>query len=274
VIEVLESDEGVRDVAGAQPLAGGVRGQVRLEDVVFGYVAGRPVLEGVSLEVQRGETLALVGPTGAGKSTLVSLILRFFDPWSGRVTLDGRDVRDVTLASLRSQVSLVLQEPFLLPLSVAENIAYGRPGASREEITAAAQAANADDFIRRLPQGYDSVLGERGATLSGGEQQRLAIARAVLKDAPVLILDEPTSALDSQSEGLVLEALGRLASERTTFLIAHRLSTVRTADRIAVIDGGRLVELGTHHELLATRGLYRKLHELQDLGAELGQEVA
>jgi ATP-binding cassette subfamily B protein/subfamily B ATP-binding cassette protein MsbA len=274
VIEVLESDEGVRDVAGAQPLAGRVRGQVRLEDVVFGYVAGRPVLEGVSLEVRRGETLALVGPTGAGKSTLVSLILRFFDPWSGRVTLDGRDVRDVTLASLRSQVSLVLQEPFLLPLSVAENIAYGRPGASREEITAAAQAANADDFIRRLPQGYDSVLGERGATLSGGEQQRLAIARAVLKDAPVLILDEPTSALDSQSEGLVLEALGRLASERTTFLIAHRLSTVRTADRIAVIDGGRLVELGTHHELLATRGLYRKLHELQDLGAELGQEVA
>jgi ATP-binding cassette subfamily B protein len=262
VFEVLESEDGVREVPGAQPLSAPVRGHVRLEDAVFGYEPDRPVLAGVSLEAQPGETLALVGSTGAGKSTLVSLIPRFFDPWSGRVTLDGRDVRDTTLASLRSQVSLVLQEPFLLPLSVAENIAYGRPGASLQEITAAAQAAHADDFIRRLPQGYDSVLGERGATLSGGEQQRLSIARALLKDAPVLILDEPTSALDAESERLVLDALGRLMRDRTTFLIAHRLSTVRGADRIAVIDGGRVVELGTHPQLLAAGGLYRKLYDL------------
>jgi ATP-binding cassette subfamily B protein/subfamily B ATP-binding cassette protein MsbA len=273
VIEVLESEEGVRDVAGAQPLPGRVRGEVCLQDVVFGYDPGRPVLSGVSLTVRPGETLALVGPTGAGKSTLVSLIPRFFDPWSGRVTLDGRDVRETTLASLRSQVSLVLQEPFLLPLSVAENVAYGRPGASREEISAAAQAANADAFIRRLPQGYDTVLGERGATLSGGEQQRLAIARALLKDAPVLILDEPTSALDAQTERLVLEALERLMQARTTLLIAHRLSTVRGADRIAVIEGGRLAELGTHSQLLSAGGVYRTYHELA-AGSRLAPKVA
>jgi ATP-binding cassette subfamily B protein/subfamily B ATP-binding cassette protein MsbA len=170
-------------------------------------------------------------------------------------------------------VSLVLQEPFLLPLSVAENVAYGRPGASREEISAAAQAANADAFIRRLPQGYDTVLGERGATLSGGEQQRLAIARALLKDAPVLILDEPTSALDAQTEWLVLEALERLMQARTTLLIAHRLSTVRGADRIAVIEGGRLAELGTHSQLLAAGGVYRTYHELA-AGSRLAPKVA
>jgi ATP-binding cassette subfamily B protein len=274
VIEVLESEDGVREVPGAQPLSAPVRGHVRLEDIVFGYEPDRPVLAGVSLDAQPGETLALVGSTGAGKSTLVSLIPRLLDPWSGRVTLDGRDVRDITLASLRSQVSLVLQQPFLLPLSVAENIAYGRPGASLQEITAAAQAAHADEFIRRLPQGYDSVLGERGATLSGGEQQRLSIARALLKDAPVLILDEPTSALDAQSERLVLDALGRLMRDRSTFLIAHRLSTVRGADRIAVIDGGRVAELGTHPQLLAAGGLYSRLNALQHPVAEPGREVA
>jgi ATP-binding cassette, subfamily B, bacterial len=271
VVEVLGSEGGVREVAGAEALSGRARGHVRMERVVFGYEAGRPVLSGVSLEVRPGETLALVGPTGAGKSTLVSLIPRFFDPWSGRVTLDGRDVRELTLASLRSQVSLVLQEPFLLPLSVAENIAYGRPGASDAEITAAAQAANADAFVRRLPQGYETVLGERGATLSGGEQQRLAIARALLKDAPVLILDEPTSALDAESERLVLEALGRLMRGRTTFLIAHRLSTVRAADRIAVIADGRLVELGTHPQLLAAGGLYSRFHAYQFPEAQAGR---
>jgi ATP-binding cassette subfamily B protein/subfamily B ATP-binding cassette protein MsbA len=177
--------------------------------------------------------------------------------------VEGVDVRGVALASLRAQVALVLQEPFLLPLSVAENVAYGRPGASREEVVAAAVAANADGFIRRLPEGYDTVLGERGATLSGGQRQRLSIARALLKDAPILILDEPTSALDAETEAEVLEALERLMRHRTTLLIAHRLSTVRRAHRIAVLDAGRLVETGTHDELLARRGLYHRLHTLQ-----------
>jgi ATP-binding cassette subfamily B protein/subfamily B ATP-binding cassette protein MsbA len=222
---------------------------VRLEGVSFGYDPSQPVLHNLFLEAHPGETLALVGPTGAGKSTLVSLLPRFFDPQAGRVLLDGLDVRELRLGELRAQFSLVLQEPFLLPLTLAENIAYGKPEASREEIEAAARAANAHDFIRRLPQGYDTVVGERGATLSGGEKQRVAIARALVKDAPVLILDEPTSALDLETEALLLEGLERLRAGRTTFLIAHRLSTLRGADRIVVLQEGRIVESGSHQEL-------------------------
>jgi ATP-binding cassette subfamily B protein/subfamily B ATP-binding cassette protein MsbA len=193
----------------------------------------------------------------------VSLIPRFFDPWQGRVLFDEVDVREVQLQSLRSQIALVLQEPFLLPLTVAQNIAYGRPSAGQEEIVAAARDANAEEFIQQLPQGYDTTIGERGATLSGGQKQRLAIARALLKDAPVLILDEPTSALDAQTEALLLEALERLMVGRTTFIIAHRLSTIRQANRIVVLERGKVVEMGTHQDLLAGGTHYHKLYKAQ-----------
>jgi ABC-type multidrug transport system fused ATPase/permease subunit len=264
VMEVMEAEPEVKDGPGARPLSM-PNGHVRLENVTFGYEPDRTVLEHVSLEARPGEMLALVGKTGAGKSTLVSLIPRFFDPWEGRVTLDGVDVRDLQLKSLREQVAIVLQEPFLLPFTIAENIAYGRPGAPREEIEAAARAANAHAFIERLPQGYDTVIGERGTTLSGGERQRIAIARALLKDAPILILDEPTSALDAETEALLFGALDRLMKGRTTFIIAHRLSTVHRANRIVVIEDGKVVETGTHTDLLATDGAYRRLHSYYDV---------
>jgi ATP-binding cassette, subfamily B, bacterial len=239
------------------------RGHVRLENVTFGYEPERPVLRDLCLEARPGETIAIVGETGVGKSTLVSLIPRFFDPWRGRVLVDNNDVRDLQLHGLRRQVALVLQEPFLFPFTIAENIAYGRPEASRSQIEAAARAANAHMFIERLPEGYDTVIGERGATLSGGERQRLSIARALLKDAPILILDEPTSALDAETENLLLEALERLMAGRTTFIIAHRLSTVRRANSILVLKDGRIVESGTHQQLLAQGKVYAHLHENQ-----------
>jgi ATP-binding cassette subfamily B protein len=245
VFEVLETQERVLDSPDARPMPvrrGAERGHIRLERITFGYEQDRPVLEDVSLEARPGETVALVGPSGAGKSSLVSLIPRFFDPWQGRVIVDGVDVRGVRLASLRSRIALVLQEPFLLPLSVAENIGYGRPGASRAQIVAAAVAANADEFIRGLPDGYDTVIAERGATLSGGEKQRLAVARALLVDAPILILDEPTSAVDARTEALLLSAIKRLVDRPTTIIIAHRWSTIRDADRIITLENGRVVE--------------------------------
>jgi ATP-binding cassette subfamily B protein/subfamily B ATP-binding cassette protein MsbA len=260
---VLDARVDVEDRRGAVVLDR-VRGELGFEGVGFGYERGRSVLRGVSFAVRPGEVVAVVGPTGAGKSTLVSLVPRFFDPDEGRVLLDGRDLRELRLGQVRGSVSLVLQESFLFPFSIAENIAYGRPGAGRGEIVRAARAARADEFISRLPDGYDTVLGERGATLSGGERQRVAIARALLRDAPVLILDEPTSALDAETESLLLEALDRLMAGRTTVIIAHRLSTIRKADQILVLREGQIVERGRHQELINAGGHYARMHQIQN----------
>jgi ATP-binding cassette subfamily B protein/subfamily B ATP-binding cassette protein MsbA len=264
VMEVLGTPPDVREQPGAREVR--LHGHVRYERVGFAYEPGRPALHDISLEARPGETVAIVGPTGSGKTTLVNLLVRFFDPAEGRVTVDGHDLRALRLRSLRRQVAIVLQEPFILPLTVRENIAYGHPGASAAAITSAAIAANAHEFIEQLPAGYDTVLGEGGATLSGGERQRLAIARAFLKDAPILVLDEPTASVDTRTETLLLEALARLAHGRTTFVIAHRLSTVRAADRIVVLDEGRIVEAGRHADLLAHGGLYATLHAHQLAG--------
>jgi ATP-binding cassette subfamily B protein/subfamily B ATP-binding cassette protein MsbA len=267
VTEILDAAEEVSDRPGARALVGRAAGHVVFRGVSFGYEPDRPVLVDIDLEAHPGETVALVGRTGAGKSTLMSLVPRFFDPWAGRVTLDGTDVRDLTLASVRQQVALVLQEPFLLPVSIADNIAYGRADATRADVVAAAEAANAAEFVASLPAGFDTVIGERGATLSGGQRQRIAIARALVRDAPVLILDEPTAALDAETEALLLEALDRLMVGRTTFIIAHRLSTIRGADRIAVLEEGRVVELGTHDDLVGRGGAYERFHRLQAVPA-------
>jgi ATP-binding cassette subfamily B protein/subfamily B ATP-binding cassette protein MsbA len=261
VLEILEMVPDVEDAPDARDVE--IAGHVRFDDVRFGYEPDRVVLSDISLQAHPGEVVAIVGPTGAGKTTLVNLLLRFYDPDTGRVSIDGHDLRTVRLASLRRQVAIVLQEPFIFPMSVRENIAYGRPDASLEEIRQAAIAANADEFISRMPESYDALVGERGATLSGGEKQRLSIARAFLKDAPILILDEPTSALDARTEGMLLEALERLMAGRTTFIIAHRLSTIRQADRILVLEAGRVVDAGSHDELLAKDGLYASLYRQQ-----------
>ncbi len=266
LIEVMDCDDVIRDSPGAKTLPAPCRGHVRFESVTFGYEPTTPVLIDVTLEALPGEQIALVGPTGAGKSTLVSLISRLFDPWEGRITLDGFDIQNVTLASLRSQVSVVFQEPFLLPMTIEENIRYGRPGASRDEVIDAAKIAQADEFVRRLPQQYDTVLCEGGVNLSGGERQRLAIARALLTDGPVLILDEPTSALDVKTEASLVEALENLTAGRTTFVRAHRLSTIRKADKIVVIENGRVVEIGVHEQLLELAGLYHRLYTSQFSG--------
>jgi subfamily B ATP-binding cassette protein MsbA len=231
--------------------------------VHFAYERGYVTLTDLNLRVEPGQLAALVGPTGAGKTTIASLIGRFYDPQKGIVMIDGQDVRKYKLKSLRQQISFVLQETLLFRASVWQNIAYGRPEASRAEILRAAELANADEFIREMPQQYDTMVGEKGVTLSGGQRQRIAIARAIIRNSPILILDEPTSGLDAASEELVFEALTRLMAGRTSIVIAHRLATVRRADVIFVIDHGTIVERGTHDALLAGGGLYSHLHEIQ-----------
>jgi subfamily B ATP-binding cassette protein MsbA len=244
---------------------------ISLNDVSFCYESEgvqREVLRNVNMEVKAGEILALVGSSGAGKSTLVSLIPRFFDVTTGSITIDGKDVRDVSLASIRSQIGVVTQETVLFNESLRNNIAYGQPGVAQAAIESAARAALAHDFITELPAGYDTVIGEKGVRLSGGERQRIAIARALLKNAPILILDEATSALDSESEALVQSALQNLMSGRTVVVIAHRLSTVRRADRIVVIENGAIADIGTHEELVQKLGTYRRLYDLQFIDLE------
>jgi subfamily B ATP-binding cassette protein MsbA len=259
---VFDTQPEVRERPGAMRLPR-LSGDIRFEGVSFGYGAGSPVLREVGLHMRAGEMIALVGPSGAGKTSLVQLIPRFFDPDAGRVTVDGYDLRDVTLRSLRSQIGIVAQDTVLLSGSVRENILYSLPDASDEVLRRVARAAHAEEFITRLPEGYDTLLGERGAKLSGGQRQRVAIARAFLRDPRILILDEATSALDSESEHLIQDALRQLMRGRTSVVIAHRLSTILDADRIVVMDQGRIVQVGSHAQLLAEGGLYGRLYERQ-----------
>jgi subfamily B ATP-binding cassette protein MsbA len=268
LFELLDTAPDVADAPGAVPLVA-PRGEVRFDDVRFGY-DGRPVVHGVTFRAAPGETVALVGPSGAGKTTLLNLIPRFADVSAGSVRVDGHDVRALTLDSLRAQVAIVAQEVHLFAASVRENIRYGRLDASDAEVEEAARAANAHEFIAALPLGYDTEVGERGIKLSGGQRQRIAVARAFLKDARILLLDEATSSVDSASEALIQQAVDALKRDRTTFVVAHRLATVRDADRILVVEDGKIVEEGTHHELLARRGRYRTLaaHQFRDEGVE------
>jgi ATP-binding cassette subfamily B protein len=261
-LSLLDTDPEVKEKPDAVELDD-PRGEVAIEGLNFSYVGRTNTLEDINLHARPGERIAIVGQTGAGKSTLMSLLIRFYDPKSGRLLIDGVDLRDLKMKSLREQISVVLQDPLLFSGTIEENIRYGKLDASPAEIRDAARAANAHDFITGLPKGYGTMLGEGGAKISGGERQRICVARAFLKDAPILILDEPTSSIDSKTEGVILDALDDLMEGRTSFMIAHRLSTVRHADQILVIEQGRIVERGTHEELLRDGVVYRQLHEAQ-----------
>jgi subfamily B ATP-binding cassette protein MsbA len=271
IFKFMDTEDDVHERPGAKHLPA-FSNSIRFENVCFSYEgdgeAAREILRDINLEVKAGEVLAVVGSSGAGKSTLVHLIPRFFDVNAGRLLIDGHDVREITLASLRSQIGVVTQETVLFNDTLRNNIAYGQPGVSQKKVDAAARAALAHDFITELPAGYDTVIGERGVRLSGGERQRIAIARALLKNAPILILDEATSALDSESESLVQSALQNLMTGRTVFVIAHRLSTVRRADRIVVLENGTIADIGAHDELMRKLGTYRRLYDLQFVDLE------
>ena len=265
LVELLETEDPVKDPSIAKSLPEPVLGHIRFEDIKFNY-PGRPdiaALDGVNLEIKPGETVAFVGPSGAGKTTIIQMILRFYDPQSGHITFDGIDLRDLTRDAFRSQIALVPQDPVIFAASARENIRFGRPDATDAEIEVAARAAAAHGFIASLPDGYDSYLGERGLMLSGGQKQRIAIARAILRAAPVLLLDEATSALDAESERAVQAAVEELSADRTTLIVAHRLATVKRADRIVVLEAGRIVDSGTHDALVAKGGLYARLARLQ-----------
>lgn len=270
--DFLSIDLQVRDLPGAQTPPN-FKGTIELEHVSFGYLPGRLVLKDLSLQVKPGQVAALVGATGSGKSTLISLIPRFYDPQSGAVKIDGIDVRKYKRKTVRQQISLVLQDTLLFRASIAQNIAYGKPEATHSEIVEAARLANAEEFIDRLPEGYNTMIGERGVTLSGGQRQRIAIARAIIRNSPILILDEPSTGLDAASEKLVLEGLERLMEKRTTIMVAHRLATIQKADVIFVLRDGAIIERGRHEELLAANGLYAQFYHLQSKKEDERKEV-
>jgi len=265
LIELLQTVDSVQDQEVPLSLAKPVRGRIQFENVTFSYPARPAVkaLDEVDLMIEPGETVAFVGPSGAGKTTIIQMILRFYDPQTGRILLDGHALSDLGRDAFREHIALVPQDPVIFATSARENIRFGRPDATDAQIETAAKAAAAHEFIQSLPEGYDSPLGERGVMLSGGQKQRIAIARAILRDAPVLLLDEATSALDAESEVLVQAAVDSLSADRTTLIVAHRLATVKKADRIVVLDAGRIVASGKHDELVADGGLYARLARLQ-----------
>jgi subfamily B ATP-binding cassette protein MsbA len=273
VFNILDIEPQIADRDGAKPMAQ-VRGEIKFDNLRFSYSTKATALNGIDLEIPAGKTVALVGPSGAGKSTILNLIPRFYDPQGGTVTIDGQDLRDVTLESLRNAIALVSQEISLFDDTIRANIAYGKSNANKDEIVQAAIDADAHDFISALPDGYDTHVGGRGVKLSGGQRQRIVIARAMVKDAPILLLDEATSALDTETERQVQAALARLKQGRTTVVIAHRLSTIVDADTIFVMEDGRVVETGSHAELLAHEGAYSRLYALQFSGEDTAEQPA